>query len=332
MKKVFIKAISYYLPESVLSNQDLAGLFPRWPIDKVASKIGISRRHIAGEEECASDLAFKAAEKLFSTGQVKPDEIDYILFCTESPDYMLPTTACVLQDRLNIPTTAGALDFNLGCSGYVYGLSLAKGLICGGMADKVLLLTSETYTKYIHPEDRSNRAIFGDGASASLISTDGFAEILNFSFGTDGSGYDKLIVRTRGARFPNLLEDEHTDEDGNIVSSDHLFMDGPAIFNFTLKMVPVLVRETLTVNQMELADINLHIFHQANKYMLEFIRKKIRIEPDCFYYCLDQFGNTVSSTVPIAICEAKREDKLYGNVLLAGFGVGYSWGGVVIST
>ena len=212
MKKAYIKAISYYLPEKKLSNEDLIKDFPEWTIEKVALKIGVSVRHISGEQECASDLAFLAAKKIFKEYFINPEDIDFVLLCTQSPDYFLPTTACILQHKLGISTKAGALDFNLGCSGYIYGLSIAKGLICAGVASNILFLTSETYTKHLHPKDKSSRTIFGDGASATLISTEGFAEIKNFSLGTDGSGAQNLIKKTGGLRNPDKLNDITFDE------------------------------------------------------------------------------------------------------------------------
>lgn len=330
MKKAYLKAISYYLPERIISNFDLVQDFPEWSVDKVKSKIGVSVRHVVSEHECASDLAFYAAKKMFEEHSVDPANIDFVLFCTQSPDYFLPTTACILQNKLGIPTTAGALDFNLGCSGYIYGLSLAKGLLCAGIASNILLLTAETYTKHIHPKDKNNRAIFGDGATASLISSDGFAEIKKFSLGTDGRGADNLILKTKGMRTPTPVNDLVFDDAGNPISSDYLFMNGSEIFNFTLENVPLCVQNTLKENELNQSDINMFIFHQANKYMMGFLRTKIKIEEEKFYYCMENFGNTVSSTIPIALYEAQKDNKLFGNVLLVGFGVGYSWGGVVL--
>jgi len=327
--KAFIKNVSYYLPEQVITNQELLHDFPEWSVEKVASKLGVVQRHIAAKNELSSDMAIKAANKLFEEYNLQPEKIDYVLFCTQSPDYFLPTSACIIQHKLGIPSTAGALDFNLGCSGFVYGLSLAKGLIIAGIAKNVLLLTAETYSKYIHQKDKSNRTIFGDAATATLISDTGFGEILNFALGTDGRGADNLIVKTGGLRYTEQIEDLSFDENGNPSSSDHLYMDGSEIFNFTLEMVPILVEQTLQKNKVSVEDINLFVFHQANKYLLNFLRKKIRIPEDKFYYFIENVGNTVSSTIPIALKEANNENKLKGNILLAGFGVGYSWGGTI---
>ena len=331
MENAYIKAISYYLPKKIITNEDLAKDFPEWPVEKVASKIGISERHVVDEQECVSDLAYHAAKKLFDEYSVDRKNIDFILLCTQSPDYFLPTTACILQNKLEIPTSAGALDFNLGCSGYTYGLSIAKGLICANVATNILFLTSETYTKHIHPKDKVNRTIFGDGATATLISTDGYAEIKEFSLGTDGSGYSNLIIKKGGMRYPDKFNYLKFDENGNPISSDYLYMNGSEIFNFTLKNVPLLVEDTLRKNELNQSDISLFIFHQANKYMMEFLRKKIKIEESKFCLCMELYGNTVSSTIPIALYQAKEENKLTGYVLLAAFGVGYSWGGVVLN-
>lgn len=331
--EAYIKAISYYLPDQILTNEQLATDFPDWNLAKVTSKIGISERHLSAIDETATDMAIKAAENLFKeNGNIDRQNIDFVLLCTQSPDYFLPTSACLVQDRLNLSTSCGALDFNLGCSGYVYGLSLAKGLITAGIAKNILLLTSETYSKYIHRQDKGNRTIFGDAASATVISDQGFAQIGNFSLGTDGSGAKNLIVGSGAMRTPEKVNDLSTDETGSFRSSDHLYMNGNEIFNFTLENVPLLVEKTLNMNRMQKSDVNLFIFHQANRYMMEFLRKKIKIDETKFYYYLEKVGNTVSSTIPIALNKAQKENKLKGNILLAGFGVGYSWGGCILYT
>lgn len=330
--KAYIKCISYYLPERVVTNEELVKDFPEWTVEKVANKIGVSERHIAAVDETSADMAVKAGKKLFEEHKISPDVIDFVMLCTQSPDYFLPTSACIIQDKLGIPVQSGAVDFNLGCSGFVYGLAIAKGLITGGVAKNVLLLTAETYSKYIHPRDKVNRTIFGDAASATLVSTEGYAEIMEFSLGTDGSGADKLIVKTGGHNHPEKMNDLIFDDSGNPVSSDHLYMDGTEIFNFTLEMVPILVEQTLQKNSLTMDEIDLFVFHQANKYMLNFLRKKIHIPEDKFYLFMSNVGNTVSSTIPIAIYEAMKEKRITSDskIILAGFGVGYSWAGCVL--
>lgn len=329
MRKAYIKDIDYYLPSRVVTNEELVKEFPEWSVEKIADKVGIIERRVV-IDETATDLAVSAAERLFAKRAVKKEDVDFVLFCTQSPDYKLPSSACLIQDRLGLSTKCGALDFNLGCSGYEYGLALAKGLIAAGIANNVLLLTGETYNKYIHPKDKGNRTIFGDGASATVISTEGFAEIGEFSLGTDGSGAEYLIVKTDGAKAPEKLNDLTFDEGGNPISSDHLFMDGQEIFTFTLIKVPKMLKEVLANNNLQKDEIDLFVFHQANGYMLEHLRKKLKIEDSKFYVNLTKVGNTVSSTIPIALCDARNENKLVGNVVLAGFGVGLSWGATVL--
>ncbi len=327
--KAYIKAISYYLPEIIQTNEDLVKEFPEWSAEKVAKKLGISQRHLSSETETSGDLAYKAAKKLISDNNIDPVSIDFIMLCTQSPDYFLPTTACILQNKLGVSKDSGALDFNLGCSGYIYGLSLAKGLIASGTAKNILLITAETYSKFIHPKDKINRTIFGDAASATLISTEGFAEILNFKLGTDGSGAEQLIVKSGGMRNPNRTNNIVYDEANNPFSDDYLFMNGSEIFNFTLDVVPEMISKVLVSNNLKSTDIDHYVFHQANMYMLNLLRKKLEIDAEKFIIYMDKVGNTVSSTIPIALAESI--ENLNGNVLLAGFGVGLSWGSVVIS-
>ena len=328
--KAYIKDIAYYLPERVVTNEELVEEFPEWSVDKIAEKVGVLERHVAAPDETATDMAIKAAEVLFEKSVARKSEIDFVLLCTQSPDYFLPSSACIIQDRLGLSTSCGALDFNLGCSGYEYGLALAKGLIVSGVSKNVLLLTAETYNKYLHPRDKGNRTIFGDGASATVVSTEGFAEIGKFNLGTDGSGAKNLIVKTGASRQPEENNDLTFDEGGNPRSSDYLFMDGSEIFMFTLVKVPKMLKAVLSENELQKEDIDLFVFHQANKYMLEHLRKKLKIEEEKFFVNLAKVGNTVSSTIPIALCDARDEGKLKGNILLAGFGVGLSWGASIL--
>ena len=329
----YIKAISYYLPEKVLTNEDLVREFPEWSVEKVTSKVGVLSRHLAGNDETACDLAEKAARKMLNEYAVNPDEIDFLLLCTQSPDYFLPSTACLLQKRLGLRTDIGAFDYNLGCSGCIYGLAVAKGLIMGGIAKNVLIITAETYTKYLHPSDKSNRSIFGDGAAACLISTEGMAKIGNFELGTDGNGADNLIVKTGAARHRQATGFSSIDEEGHVRYDDYLYMNGGAIFNFTLDVVPGLVDKVLQKNLLTKEDIDFFVFHQANKFMLNTIRKVCGIQKEIFYMNLESTGNTGSSSVFIALkdCIEKGPVPKGKNVMITGFGVGLSWGGTILS-
>jgi 3-oxoacyl-[acyl-carrier-protein] synthase-3 len=331
-----ISAIEYYLPAKVLTTQDLSNEFPEWRVEKIESKTGIKERHISGPDELASDLAVAAAQKLFVAGACAPADIDFLLYCTQSPDYFLPTTACIIQDRLGFPTTAGAYDYNLGCSGYIYGLGQAEGLIATGQASKVLLITAETYTKFIHSGDRSVRTIFGDAAAATLVqAVESEAPLIGpFVYGTDGSGAGNLIVPAGGMRQPHTAETAVAVEDdqGNTRSRDNLFMDGSEIFNFTLSSVPSSVERLLKKSGLSLDQVDWFVFHQANKYMLEHLRKFMKLPAEKFVVEMSHCGNTVSSTIPIALKHAASDGRLRPGavVMLVGFGVGYSWGATLL--
>lgn len=328
----YIKAISYYLPEKIVTNEELVEEFPEWSVDKVAAKVGVKSRHLAAPDETAGDMAEKAARNLFEEYNISPSTIDFVMLCTQSPDYFLPSTACILQDRLGIPTSTGAFDYNLGCSGCIYGMAIAKGLIAAGIARNVLLITAETYNKYLHPSDKSNRSIFGDGAAACLISTDGFAEIGEFVLGTDGSGHKHLIVETGASRKKEKTGVKSVDDDGHIRREDYLYMDGSAIFNFTLDAVPAMMKSILDKNCLEKDNIDYYVFHQANKFMLNTIRKVCVLPKDKFYVNLATTGNTVSSTVLIGLkdCIENKYIKTGDIIMISGFGVGLSWGGTIL--
>ena len=239
----------------------------------------------------------------------------------------------MLQNMLKLKTTTGAFDFNLGCSGYIYGLAMAKGLINTGIAKSVLLLTSETYSKFIHPKDKSNRTIFGDGAAATLIEHSDEEHILEFVLGTDGSGMNNLIVPNGGMRNP-LEPDaaEIVDGSGGIRTNNNIYMNGPEIFNFTIKSVPPLVEETLRKNNETMDSVDYFVFHQANKYMLDYLRQKIKVPSDKFFLDMSDTGNTVSATIPIGICKSMQNNQIRPGTkaLLCGFGVGYSWGATIV--
>lgn len=326
-----IKALGTYLPESVLTNIQLANDFRRWEPEKIEIKLGIKERHIAAEKETAGDMAFYAALKALEN--YDKEKIDMLILCTQSPDYFLPTTACLLQNRLELKTDLCAFDFNLGCSGFVYGLAMAKSFIKSGIASSVLLITSETYSKHIHPNDLALKTIFGDGAAATIIESSDEEHIFEFVLGTDGSGKDNLIVPNGGFRnaYDALAEEKKTDSE-DIYTDNNLFMNGPEIFNFTNNAVPKAVEQCLKKNKMSLDEVDYFIFHQANKYMIEHLRKKIGIPKEKFHADLLLTGNTVSATIPIAYSDALDNGTIkQGNkVLLCGFGVGYSWGAVIV--
>ena len=294
--KAYITRMAYYLPESIEENEK----------GRLLKKTGIERRHICAKEMTASDMAVFAAEKVFASGY-KKEKIDFLLYCTQSPDYPLPSTACILQDRLGLSKHCGALDFDLGCSGFVYGLGLAKGLIESGQATNVLLLTSETYTKYIHPEDHAVRPLFGDAATATVI-----------------SAYQETPVTTTEDKF------------GNVRTNQNLYMDGGAIMNFALEVVPKTVDEILAKTSLKKEEIDYYVFHQANKFMLKSLQQLCELTELPYWNDCAEYGNTVSNSIPIALVDMMRELQNRGEkkelkqVMLVGFGVGLSWSGCVV--
>lgn len=328
-----IAAVDYFLPEGVLTNESLAAQFPEWSVEKISAKTGITTRHVAGADEFSSDLATAAGRALFAGKGIDPASIEYLIVCTQSPDYYLPSTACIVQAQLGLPTTAGATDITLGCSGYIYALGLAKGLIESGQVSNVLVITADTYTKFINPLDKSVRTIFGDGAAATLVTDDGDARsIEGITYGTNGAGAKSLIVPHGGLREGEGLQPKSDVSARSLDSTGYdLYMDGPDIFNFTLEVVPPSVDAILEKAGLTGDDIDLYVFHQANAFMLDHLRKKLGVPTEKFFVALSEFGNTVSSTIPIALAEAERQGVLKAGmrVMLLGFGVGLSWGGLV---
>ena len=322
-----IETVCTYLPRAVLTNDELEKLFPDWPANQIYLKTGIRERRIAAPDQCASDLAFEAARELLAESG---NGVDWLLFCTQTPDYLLPTTACILQRRLGLPSSSACIDFNLGCSGYVYGLALAQSLISGGGAERVLLLTADTYSKLLHPGDKTTRTIFGDAGTATYLCSTARARLHSFILGSDGSGAESLIVRGGGARCDWTRQQKETAP--SAAADCSLFMDGPEIFNFTLSAVPTMVKQVLDKANLSKDSIDLFVFHQANAFMLEHLRRKMDIPKDRFVIDLEFSGNTVSSTIPLALANANADGRLKAGmkILLAGFGVGFSWGGCIL--
>jgi 3-oxoacyl-[acyl-carrier-protein] synthase III len=332
-----IKDISVYFPEKYIDNDELSEIFPDWPSEKIFEKTGIKKRYVADNNQTATDLAYGAALNLFGQGRIAIEDVDFVILCTQAPDYILPTSACILQDRLGISRQAGALDVNLGCSGFVYGLSLAKGLIETGAAHCVLLLTADTYTKYIHPKDKSVRTLFGDAAAATAITAEDNDQdaIGPFVFGTDGSGAKNLIVESGMYRVPKTADTsiEFTDGSGNVRSQENLYMNGAEVMAFSLTEVPKAVDSLLLKSSKTKEDIDLFVLHQANKFMLDALRKKLKVPEEKLPILVEDCGNTVSSTIPIALFKLRQQGRLMSGhrLMLIGFGVGYSWAACLLN-
>lgn len=336
MRVAAIQAIEHYLPERRLTNDELAALYPGWSADKILEKTGIRERRVVADGETAADLGFCATEALLRKSGVDREKVDLLLYCTQSPDYFLPTTACILQDRLRLPTSTAAFDYNLGCSAFPYGLAMARSMIEGGIASNALLVMGETYSRYIHPMDKSVRTLFGDAGSATLITAvERDAPTLGpFLLGTDGSGAQNLIVPRGGARLGASSEAlaETTDESGNVRTEAHLYMNGPAILEFTIRRIPAVVRELLAKAGLTMDDIQHVVLHQANEYMLRYLQKQLKVPNEKFAVHFADCGNTVSSTIPIVLQQLAETGRLSAGdrVMTVGFGVGYSWGANLI--
>lgn len=328
-KRAFIQHITSCYPENIEYNSTEG---------RLTHKIGVYKRPTVLPNECASDLAFKAAEELFSKYNVDRSKIQAIVLCTQNPDYIMPATACVLQGRLKLPQTVMAFDFNHGCAGFIYGLSIAKSLIESGQVDNVLLLTADTMSKLIHPLDMRVKPLFGDAASAILVSSrySRVEYMRSFRFGTDGADFRKIIVHYGGARMKNADQEmalkEVSDQYGNVRTDAHLYMDGKAVIQFTQTVVPPMVEEILKDAMISMNDVTNFVFHQANKFMLENVQKACHIPNDGRYFnnCED-VGNTASASIPNAINKMQELDIVLGKrCLMMGFGVGLAWGGCLV--
>ena len=328
-----VRAISVYLPEGVLDNAELVRQFGTWTENKIYGKTGVSERRVVGDEK-VSDLAVAAGERFFEEHGIDRGSIDFLLLCTECPDYFLPATACIVQNRLGLRKDTGALDYNLGCSGFIYGLALAKGLVLGGVARRVLLITAETITRTIHPQDKSTRTLFGDAAAATLVEGSAERGIGEFVLGTDGSGAERLIIPAGAWARPSSPETrgETKNKWGNVRTPENLYMDGPEILKFSMEVAPDCMNDTLERNGTSLEGLRLVVLHQASHMMLVKLRELLAIPEEKFVFNIEKYGNTVSSTIPIALYDSMQSGRLAkgDSVLVMGFGVGLSWGGTVL--
>ncbi len=335
--KSYIRAITSYLPDKVVTNDDLDKMHPDWNIHDLAKVTGVKQRHVASKNDLASDYALIVANQLFEESGISPKEIDFVLLNTYSPDYISPNTACFLQDELGVPTHAGAIDFNVGCTGFVYGLSIANGLVASGTCKNILFITSDVTTKYLHPGDKSTWTLFGDGAAACIVSAqtnDNLGQIKSFVLGTNGRGYENIIIKNGGARYPlrDLNTPDFTDNYGNTVNDNCIKMNGSGVFLFSIKTAPKMVNELLHKENLLPEHINRVVFHQASKYILQNIAKKTGFRDDQYRLDLETIGNTVASSVPIALHHDIQDGKIKPGdlLLLASFGVGFSWAGAII--
>ncbi len=333
--RVRIKDIAYYLPETIIDNQYLHKENPAWDMKQVVERTGVFKRHIARENETALDLSLQACRELFSRHQDAKEMIDGLIFCTQSPDYILPPNACVLHKLLDLPENVFAFDFNLACSGYVYGLALARGLVFTGQAKNILLVTADTYSKYISRKDRSARVLFGDGAAVTWITgADSGPGVIDILCSTGGKEYDRFIIPAGGLRLPKSRKTcrPKKDESGNVRTLENIYMDGLGVLAFVNSRVPRQIRQILARNSLTCDDIDLFIFHQASKLALDSLAAILKIEPEKEFRNLQEIGNTVSASIPIALKDALDAGRAVPGhkIVISGFGVGLSWGTALI--
>ncbi|MBW6512461.1 MAG: ketoacyl-ACP synthase III [Desulfuromonadaceae bacterium] len=331
---VKILDIEYVLPENVVTNNDLHNENPNWDMRNVEIKSGVLQRHIAKEGETSFDLAARACNKLFQDGRHDKTEIDAIIFCTQTPDYVMPSNAFLLHEYLNLNENVLAFDYNLACSGYVYGLAIARALILAGTATKVLLATGDTYSRYINSGDRSARVLFGDGAAVSLITaSDAEDGIVDVMLATSGKNHRKFYIPAGGCRLSKVVNPAvEIDGSGNIRTANDIHMDGMAVWSFIQSTVPKQIRSLMEKHGLSAEDIDQFVFHQASKMTLEALTKSLRLNESKVYMNLSQTGNLVSASLPVALKNAMAEGRIQpGNlILMSGFGVGLSWGSLLM--
>ncbi len=318
--KVTVKAIEYYLPPSTEDGDVLKSDNPEWRIEDIENKTGVKTRHIRNPGQTATGMAGLAIEKLFASG-LERESVDFLILVTQSPEYVIPTSACLLQDRLGLKKSCMAFDVNLGCSGFIYGMAIGGSLIESGLTERGIVVCSDTYTQYIDKADRTCRPLFSDGAAAILISRSRSDALGPFELGTDGSGFKNMMVPSN----PSQTADTEARE-------GHLFMDGSKLFMFTMDMVPKCVMALLNKAGKTLKDVDLFIFHQASKLVMDNITRRLELPQEKVFINYPRIGNTVSASIPIALKDAKNEKRLKNGdqVMLVGFGVGYSWGGCLL--
>ncbi|MCD6068736.1 MAG: fabH1 [Bacteroidetes bacterium] len=334
MNNISIRHIEYYLPETLVTNEDLQRENPSWDMNRAAEKTGVYNRHFAKENETAFDMACKACNQLFASGVVKKEEIDGIIFCTQSPDYLLPSNAFLIHKYLGLKQSVFAFDYNLACSGYIYGMAIARGFFATNLATNILLINGDTYSKFINPKDRSTRILFGDGASVSLLSKTEKDGIIDIVLESSGKDYESFYLPGGGSRIPISDESkvETTDSSGNVRTPESIHMNGFGVWKFIASTVPKQIDELLKKNGYGVSDVDLFIFHQASKMTLDSLIKALKIDDQKTFINITDIGNLVSASIPVAIKNAEEAGRLKrGDLLvLSGFGVGLSWGTIIM--
>ncbi len=326
-----IKQIEYFLPKEILTNQELRKKYSNWDIKSIEKKTGVKKRHIASEKQTAYDLSLVACKKLLFKNKSK--NIDAILYCSQSPDYIMPSNSFLLHKDLKLKKDVFTLDFSHGCSGYIYSLVIADALIKSKQAENILLVNADTYSKFINKKDKSTRVLFGDGAAATLIENNPKSlGIIDSIIETYGKGFDSFWIPSGGMRNKGNENIVSKDRSGNERSLDNIHMDGFAVWSFINAYVPKQINTLLRRNNLNKNDVDLFIFHQASQFTLDSIIKSLKLNRNKTFINIENKGNTVSATIPIAIKDAVNKKKLKRGslILLSGFGIGLSYGSVLM--
>lgn len=335
-KNIGISGIAAAVPKKIIENYSYTEHFDREVVKEIVDKIGIKERRFADENTCSSDLCFAAATKLLSDMKINKAEIDLLIFVSQTPDYRMPATSVLLQERLGLPKSTAAFDISLGCSAFIYGLSAVYAFMQTGGFRKVLLLDGETRSKVYSPKDRKTAFLFGDGGVAALIeSGEEFGESF-FSLNSDGSKESLIKINAGGYRNPSSTEtvqENIVDGNGNVRSEEQGYMLGADVFNFVLNEVPKDIRLLMEYSQNELSAIDFFVLHQANSYMNNYLSKKLKLDLSKVPSSIEKFGNTSSVSIPLTIVsELKHNFSGNKKILLSGFGVGMSWASAIINS
>lgn len=330
-----ITALAAAVPRNIINNYKYTRYFPEEDVKKVVDKIGVYERRFADANTCSSDLCYAAAEKLIADNNIDRNEIDMLIFISQTPDYRMPATSVVLQHRLKLSQSCIAFDVSLGCSAFIYGLSIAYSFLQNSNIRKVLLLDGETRSKVYSPKDRKSAFIFGDGGVAALIDRNNKFGESYFSMNSDGSREDLIKIKGGGYRNPSSIEtltEKVVDEYGNIRSDEHGYMKGEDVFNFVIKEIPKDIQLILNKSGNAVNDIDYYVFHQANNFINSYIAKKMKLDPAKIPSTIAKFGNVSSVSVPLTIV-SELKDKFTSpkQLLLSAFGVGMTWASAIIT-
>lgn len=333
-KGVGITALSAAVPKRVINNYEYTEFFPADEVKEVVDKIGVFERRFTDADTCSSDLCFAAAEKLLSDNNIDRSEIDLLVFISQTPDYRMPATSIILQHRLGFPNSTIAFDINLGCSAFIYGMSVVYAMMEHSGLRKALILDGETRSKVYSAKDRRTAFIFGDAGVAALVERDEKFGKSTFSLNSDGSRENLIKIDAGGYRNPSSVEtvkEKVVDEYGNIRSDEQAYIHGGDVFTFVNREVPRDIKNTLDYIQRDKDSFDFIVFHQANNFINTHVAKKLKLDMDKIPSTLEKFGNTSSVSVPLTIV-SELKDKMDGekSLLLSAFGVGMTWATAVV--